>query len=81
MWASHFVRNGNKLSISSWLTTEVQVCRDVGRPNPRPPNLVSYTDYIFCGVQVSVDNRNMMFAAANKIAGKEAVMLLAFVHR
>ena len=23
MWASHFVRNGNKLSISSWLTTEV----------------------------------------------------------
>ena len=40
MWASHFVRNGNKLSISSWLTTEVQVCQNVGRPNSRPPNLV-----------------------------------------
>ena len=40
MWASHFVRNGNKLSISSWLATEVQVCRNVGRPNPRLPNLV-----------------------------------------
>ena len=40
MWASHFVRDGNKLSISSWLATEVQVCRNVGRPNPRRPNLV-----------------------------------------
>ena len=40
MWASHFVRNGNKLSISSWLATEVQVCRNVSRPNPRRPNLV-----------------------------------------
>ena len=40
MWASYFVRNRNKLSISSWLTTEVQVCQNVGRPNPRPPNLV-----------------------------------------
>ena len=40
MWASHFVRIGNNLSISSWLTTEVQVCRNLGRPNPRPPNLV-----------------------------------------
>ena len=40
IWASHFVRNGNKLSISSWLATEVQVCRNVGRPNPRRPNLV-----------------------------------------
>ena len=40
MWASHFVRNGNKLSISSWLTTEVQVCRNVGLPNPRLPNLL-----------------------------------------
>ena len=42
MWASYFVRNGNKLSISSWLTTEVQVCRNVGRPNPRPPKLVFF---------------------------------------
>ena len=42
MWASHFVRNGNKLYISSWLTTEVQVCRNVGRPNPLPPNLVFF---------------------------------------
>ena len=41
MWASHFVRNRNKLSISSWLATEVQVCRNVGRPNPRLPNLVT----------------------------------------
>ena len=40
MWASHFVINGNKLSISSWLTTEVQICQNMGRPNPRPPNLV-----------------------------------------
>ena len=40
MWASHFVRNGNKLSVSSWLAIEVQVCRNVGRPNPRRPNLV-----------------------------------------
>ena len=40
MWASHFVRNGNELSISSWLASEVQVCRNVGRPNPRLPNLV-----------------------------------------
>ena len=40
MWASHFVRNGNKLFISSWLASEVQVCRNVGRPNPRLPNLV-----------------------------------------
>ena len=40
MWASHFVRNGNKLSISSWLTTEVQVCRNVCRPNPGLLNLV-----------------------------------------
>ena len=42
MWASHFVRNGNKLSISSWLTTEVHVCQHVGRPNPRPPNLAFF---------------------------------------
>ena len=41
MWASHFVRNGNKLSISSWLAAEVQVSRNVGRPNPRLPNLVN----------------------------------------
>ena len=40
MWASHFVRNGNKLSISSWLTTEIQVCQNVGLPNSRPMNLV-----------------------------------------
>ena len=39
MWASHFVRNGNKLSISSWLASEVHVCQNVGRPNPRLPNL------------------------------------------
>ena len=42
MWASHFIRNGNKLSISSWLASEVQVCRNVGRPNPRLPNLVFF---------------------------------------
>ena len=36
----HFVGNGNILSISSWLTTEIQVCQNVGRPNPRPTNLV-----------------------------------------
>ena len=43
MWASHFVLIGNKLYVCSWLTTEVQVCRNVGRPNPRPPNLVFKT--------------------------------------
>ena len=42
MWASYFVRNRNKLSISSSLTTEVQVCQNVGRPKPRPPNLVFF---------------------------------------
>ena len=47
MWATHFVRNGNKLSISSWLATEVQVCRNVGRPNPRLPNLVSFIICLF----------------------------------
>ena len=46
MWASHFVRNGNKLSISSWLATEVQVCRNVGRPNFRLPNLVNIIVYL-----------------------------------
>ena len=30
MWASHFGRNRNKLSISWWLTTEVQVSQNVG---------------------------------------------------
>ena len=40
IWASHFVRNGNKLSISSRLTTEVQVCQNVDLPNTRPPKLV-----------------------------------------
>ena len=35
---------------------------------------ILYTDYIFCGVPVSLDNRKMMFAAANKTAGKEAAM-------
>ena len=40
MSASHFVRNGNDLSMSSWLTTEVQVCRNVGLPNNRILNLV-----------------------------------------
>ena len=48
MWASHFVWNGNKLSISSWLTTEVQVCRNVGRPNPRPPNHVFFMFLSLC---------------------------------
>ena len=47
MWASHFVGNGNKLSISSWLATEVQVCRNVGRPNPPLPNLVYFIFYNF----------------------------------
>ena len=47
MWASHFVRNGNKLSISSWLDTEVQVCRNVGQPNPRLPNLVCLYDLFY----------------------------------
>ena len=37
MWASHFVRNGNKLSISSWLATEVQVCRNVGQTESSAP--------------------------------------------
>ena len=52
MWASHFVRNGNKLSIFSWLATEVQVCRNVGRPNPRLPNLVGcwISQYIVCDI-------------------------------
>ena len=35
-----FVGNGNELSISSWLTTEVQVCPNVVRSSPQPPNLV-----------------------------------------
>ena len=47
MWASYFVRNGNKLSISSWLATEVQVCWNVGRPNPRLPNLVYFNSFFF----------------------------------
>ena len=59
MWASHFVRNGNKLSISSWLTTEVQVCRNVGRPNPWPPNLVFFVfPQIFSWITISWNNRN-----------------------
>jgi len=40
MWACHFIKNGNKLSISSWLTTEVQVCQNVALLNTPPPNLV-----------------------------------------
>ena len=60
MWASHFVRNGNKLSTSSWLATEVQVCRNVGRPNTRLPNLVVYIFHVikkllcFCFVSALV---------------------------
>ena len=33
MWASHLVRNGNELSISSWLTREVQVFQNVSLLN------------------------------------------------
>ena len=47
MWASHFVRNENNLSISSWLTIEVQVCQNAGLPNTRPMNLVSFMPIIY----------------------------------
>ena len=40
MWACHFIKNGNKLSIYSWLNTEVQVCQNMGLPNSWPTNLV-----------------------------------------
>ena len=43
-------------------------------PNILVNKFILYTDYIFCGVPVSLDNRKMMFAAANKTAGKEAAM-------
>ena len=44
MWASHFVRNWNKLAISSWLIKEVQVCQNLTLLNTLRPNLVlSYT--------------------------------------
>ena len=40
MWTSHFGRNGNKLCMTSWLTTEVQVSQNVGLPNTQLPKLV-----------------------------------------
>ena len=66
MRASHFSRNVNKLTIPSWLTTEVQVCRNVGLPNTRLPNLVCfligkfycvlkcilYWIYLYCDVDI-----------------------------
>ena len=47
IWASHFVRNGIKLSISSQLITEVEVCQNVGLLNTRLPNLVNI-DFFAC---------------------------------
>ena len=46
MWASHFVRNGNQLSISSWLTIEVQVCQNVSQSNTWLPNLLNFSDLL-----------------------------------
>ena len=40
MWASHFGGNVNYLSISSSLTTEVQIFQNVGLPNNRLPNIL-----------------------------------------